>query len=499
MKWPTALATVSDHDPDPARPPAATSRLRRTWPQRLLLTFNLLLIAAALATAGTLAYLQHKLEQIPRVAIRDVLDEPEGPSGPQNYLLVGTDSASGLDPDDPVTIGRDGLSTRSDTIMVLRVEPEAEDAAILSFPRDLWVPIAGGGEQRINTALAAGGPEALIETIQGHFGIPINHYLQVDLAGFGALVEAVDGVPIFFDTPVRDPNTGLHVGAAGCVTLEPDQALAFARSRHYERFVDGAWTTDPSGDLGRISRQQHFVRRALERAVAKGVRNPSTLGALVDVGLANLTVDDALTPDDVLAVGRRFRSFDPAELDASSPEVVDRTVGAAQVLAVAETPANEALFDRFRGVDDAEGTTPASVRVEVQNGSGATGEAATVAEAVADAGFIVTGQGDADAFDRAETTVRHAPGQEGAADLLARWLEAPVVLEEAAGLEGSDVVLVTGRDFAGVRAEPTPAPADEPAISTSTTAAAPEPEGSAPSSTVIGAVPAEPADDQDCG
>ncbi len=72
--------------------------------------------------------------------------------------MVGTDDAARLDPSDPVTNGRDDLGVLSDTIMVLRVDPEQTQAQLLSLPRDLWLPIAGGGEQRINTALSVGGP-----------------------------------------------------------------------------------------------------------------------------------------------------------------------------------------------------------------------------------------------------------------------------------------------------------------------------------------------------
>lgn len=459
--------------------------------------------------AGGLAYFQYKFQQIPRIELSGVLDETEAPSEPQNYLLVGTDSAAGLDPDDPVTIGRNDLGILSDTIMVLRVDPSSEQAAILSFPRDLWIPIAGGGEQRINTALSVGGPEALIQTIQDYFGIPINHYVQVDFLGFRSLVDAIDGIPMYFANPVRDPRTGLNVSGTGCVTLSPEQALGFARSRHYEFQEDGVWRTDPSGDLGRISRQQYLIRLAMQRAIAKGVRNPTTLNSLIDVGITNVTIDDALTPQDIFAVGRKFRSFNPDDLQTYSLEVVDGNVGGASVLFLAESEQNQEILDIFRGFGGgAEGDAETgSVRVMVQNGSGTTGQAGEVAEGLAGLGYNVTGQGDADTFDHPQTIVRYAAGQEAAADLLRRSVEGPVLLEEVPEIDGADAILITGQDWAGARTEPLP-PDDQTPASTTTTAPAPavpdaggegtEGEGGTTTS-IVGEVPTEPPPDVACG
>ncbi|HYF47117.1 MAG TPA: LCP family protein, partial [Acidimicrobiales bacterium] len=269
-------------------------RARRSWPQRLLITFNLAVAAASVITAGVLGYLNVKLEEVPRIDLTDELDpgDPSDPGAPENYLLVGTDSAEGISEDNPITNGRENLGVLSDTIMVLRVEPGTAGAQLLSFPRDLWVNIPEAGEQRINTALAIGGPDTLIRTIRQNFDIPIHHYVEVDWAGFQGLVDAVDGVPMYFDKPLRDPTTGLNIPNAGCVTLGRDQALAFTRSRHLEYYEDGEWHVDGTGDLGRITRQQAFIRRAIQRAIDKGARNPITLNSLVNVGIDTVSAID---------------------------------------------------------------------------------------------------------------------------------------------------------------------------------------------------------------
>jgi LCP family protein required for cell wall assembly len=391
-----------------------------------------------------------------------VLDR-ETPAGePQNYLIVGVDSAERLGDDDPVRRGRDSLN-RSDTIMVLRIDPGSRQAALLSLPRDLWVPIAGtGSNQRINTTIERGGPELLIRTIDEYLGISIHHYVQVDFAAFQGLVEAVGGVPVWVPRPARDRAVGLDLPERGCVTLDPEQALAYVRSRHYEELIDGDWEEDARSDLGRIERQQDFIRRSLGRAIDRGARDPGRLDQLIDVGLVGVTVDDALTADDIFRLGNRFRSFEPSELVSYAVPTDDDTVGEADILRLAEDEA-EPVLDIFRGTpevtagdegDGGEEIPPESVRVQVLNGSGQTGEASATAVELAEAGFGVSGTGEAATFDYVRTVVQHPPGQRAEAEALARWLEAGAELEEVA--DASGIVLVTGADWEGVRSSPRP-------------------------------------------
>jgi LCP family protein required for cell wall assembly len=397
-----------------------------------------------------------------------------------------------LDPGDPVRNGRDNLGTLSDTIMVLRVDPSQSKAQLLSLPRDLWLPIAGSGEQRINTALSVGGPEALIKTISDYFGISINHYLQMDFEGFEQLVSAVDGMPMYFPNPVRDHKTGLNVPAAGCITLSPSQALAYARSRAFEYEDSTGWHTDGTGDLGRISRQQDFIRRAIQRAVVKGIRNPITLNQLIGVGLGNVTVDSTLTASDIFNLGKQFRNFDPSALETHSLDVTDDVINGAQVLRMSDDDKNQTTLDIFRGVGSS-GDDPASVQVQVLNGSGTSGQAGTVENDLHGVGFTVIGTGDAERFDFPNTIVRYTSGNEASADLVRRYLKAGAQLEEASDLP-APVVLVTGLDYAGVNSQPGPSN-----LPTTTTTTAPTAPGDTTTTThVIGEVPQTPAGVQ-CG
>lgn len=442
-----------------------TGRRRRTWGQRLAIAGGCLSTVGLLAAATGLGYVFRKYERLPRVELTGVLDDSTSSGEPQNYLIVGIDNASDLPEGDSVRIGRDPTDLRSDTIMILRTDPANSRAALLSLPRDLFVELADGmGRARINVAIQRGGAPLLIRTISKNFGIEVNHYVQVDFASFRGLVDAIDGVPVPFPYPARDEQTGLDVPTAGCVTLDPVQALAYVRSRHYEERKRGEWVKDLSSDIGRIRRQQDFIRRSLRRAIDRGARNPGTLDQLIDIGLAGITVDSELTADDILEIGTRFRSFDPDGLTTYALEGTPDTVGGAQILRLAQGPGTQAILSLFRGGSGE--LAPEGLRLTVRNGTGAPRQGAAAAAALALAGFSTTVAGDEPGAGAGGTVVRHPAGQEAAADLVARWLVGGARLDEVAGATGIEVV--TGVNWQGVRSRPVP--------STSTTTAATLPE-----------------------
>lgn len=454
-----------------ARPSAAIRpgrRRRRRAAQRLVLGVNVVAIVGCLVAAGSLWWTYDRVRELPVVSLGTQLvpvgDDlaptggSEGDDGAQNFLIVGTDSLAEAGEFD----------VRADTIMVLRLDPGSERAALLSLPRDLYLPIAGrGGSARINSAIQ-GGPGALIETIDDALGVPVHHYVEIDFAGFEDLVDAVGGVPVFFPEPVRDQRSFLSVPVAGCTILDPEQALAFVRSRAYEVDRDGGWQVDGSGDLGRISRQQDFIRRVLERAIQRGARNPAALRDLVEIGFDRLTVDDGLALGDVLALGRRFRSFEPGNLDLYSLPVYDEVIQGAQVLRLDRVAAQPTL-DLFRLDDGAAGT----VVVQVLNGTGEPGVAESAAAALTDVGFVIPAgtTADADRFDYARTTVRFVEGAETEAVRVASHLGADPVFERAPSIAGGRVAVIIGADDPGVVEEPRAvAPGLLPPTTTTTTA-----------------------------
>lgn len=451
-------------------------RLRRTWPQRLLISFNVVCILAALVGAGTLAYAKRKVGDINRVQLDSInsLDQTELGDQPRNFLLVGTDSDDGMDVNDPARSGRDQEvgGVRSDSIMVVRLDPKTKQAKVLSFPRDLWVDIPGSSPNRINAPLQYGGPDLLIDTIKQNFDIDINHYVEVNWAGFQQLVNILDGVPIWFDRPVRDTNSGLNIENAGCTTLDQNGALSYVRARHLRYYDEerGRWVADPTSDLGRISRQQDFIKRVLRRAINQGARNPTKLAKFIDVGLENVRLDQNTTPGDLVALGQAFRTFDPNALQTYSLPVTDAVRGGAQVLdlEVAEAERTLALFRGTGEPVDPSQLDPATVSVQVRNGSGVQDQASDASEILDVAGFNVIEPTSAPATE--VTEVRYAPGQEAQAALVARHLFAQPVL--IADPEVAQITVITGADFGAALLEPRPA-ADVPIPSTTTTTAPP--------------------------
>ncbi|MDA3002330.1 MAG: LCP family protein, partial [Actinomycetota bacterium] len=211
-----------------------------------------------------------------------------------NYLLVGSDTREGADPNS-VDYGGIGDTTetggnRSDTIIVLHVDNDRDTASIMSIPRDLWVDIPGYGLDRVNSAYTYG-PDVLVQTVQTALGVPINHYIEVDFFSFKDIIGALGGVDMCFDHPTRDLNTGLWIGEPGCYSLGPVMSLAYARSRYYEVNRTGEWEVDGSADLGRVIRQQKFLQAAVAKAAQQMASNPLRASDLINAAVGSLRVD----------------------------------------------------------------------------------------------------------------------------------------------------------------------------------------------------------------
>lgn len=227
---------------------------------------------------------------------------------PQVFLLVGSDSrafvTSGPDVQsfgDPSTI----VGARSDTMVLVRLDPRSHRVTTLSIPRDLFVDVPGCRTPlKINSAFDSqllcgvqyGGTQLLVDTITQSLGVPINHVIEVHFPQFAALVDQLGGLRIAFPLPARDQFTGLDQ-PAGCVTLSGNQALAFVRSRHYEFNNNGQWQIDPTSDLGRMARQQLALRQLAAAAETLAGTDPRPLlRALFD----HIVVDSGFTADDAL-------------------------------------------------------------------------------------------------------------------------------------------------------------------------------------------------------
>jgi LCP family protein required for cell wall assembly len=236
--------------------------------------------------------------------------------------------------------------------MMWRVNPSTSEVAVLSFPRDLFVDIAGSSRKgRINEAYERDNPQKLIDTIYQNFGINTDHFVQVDFCAFRTLVNAVGGVAVPFATPVRDPNTGLNVPAPGCFTFDGDHALAYTRSRKLQYLDEnGEWKQDPTSDLGRISRQQDFLRRTVSRLLAKGAYNPDVAGGLIETLSEYIVADPDLTPRKMLEFAGVLSGVDPTAITTFQIDADPRTIqGNAVLVPTIEGDNMQAVLSVFRG------------------------------------------------------------------------------------------------------------------------------------------------------
>jgi LCP family protein required for cell wall assembly len=298
------------------------------------------LLVMVAGTAGVLIAAKRIVGGVARVpAVAEVLSPSS--SNIDNYLLVGSDSRAAGDPNTGDTGGVSG--NRSDTIMVLRYDRDTGDASLLSIPRDLYVDVPGHGKQRINGAYNDG-PDRLVETVQQALGIPVHHYVEIDFAGFKTLVDSLGGVEICFLYPTRDDNTGLNITVPGCQVLDGTQALAYARSRHYEELRDGEWKQDPTSDLGRSTRQRDFVNRTLQTALAQIKTNPFRAGELIESMGTALRIDENMDP---VGAASSLRSAVDAGLLTYSLPVVGQTIDGNAVLLLGDGA--EAVLAYFRG------------------------------------------------------------------------------------------------------------------------------------------------------
>ena len=336
---------------------------RRSWPQRMVLTFNSLLVIACLGTAVTVYYGNEKANDRKVVTILGAEGGPKltlptatTPIDPstgeptitdppipvdltaKNFLITGSDNGACVDPNSPYAAAfgdRNGLGERADTIMILRLDPKTNAAAVLSFPRDLWVRINGKKTQgRINSAFNRDDPNPLIVTIFDNFGILIDHYVNIDFCAFKEIVDAVGGVRVPFATPVRDKNTNLLIEAPGCHTFGGEEGLAYVRSRHF-RYYDAKtkkWVEDPAADRGRISRQQDFLRRAIQKALDKSAGNPTIAKDLIDAALTYVILDANLTAGRLLELANAMKNLDPTTMKTYQVEGTGKMVGELAVI-----------------------------------------------------------------------------------------------------------------------------------------------------------------------
>jgi LCP family protein required for cell wall assembly len=239
------------------------------------------------------------------------------PDGSMDILVLGSDSRSGTHG----KYGRDEGGARSDTAMVLHVNKKHDKANVVSIPRDTIVERPecvrddGGGTapaQRtmFNSAYETGGPACAVKTVESMSGVRMDHYAEVDFAGFKKLIDRLGGVEVTTKKPIDDPDSHLKL-KPGEHRLGGEQSLGLVRTRH--AVGDGS-------DLGRIQLQQAFVKALMDQVDSVGVfSSPKKLYDLADSATSAVTTDSDLdSVGDLAGLAGVLKGIDSGDVHMST-------------------------------------------------------------------------------------------------------------------------------------------------------------------------------------
>jgi LCP family protein required for cell wall assembly len=456
------------------------SRPRRRWLKRTAIIAGVVVVVAIAAAAGYNWYLFHEIHT---VEVKGLSNSGTGVElGTENILMVGSTDRCSLPKSDPLyqdcLEGHTGVN--SDVIMILHLNPATRKVSILSIPRDTFIPNArADGANKIDAALYEG-PSQLVAAIEDDFGIPIQHYMELNFESFANVVQAIGGVHMYFPEPVFDQQVGLDIEAPGCVYLNGGDALKLVRSRDLQYKGPGVttsdhyyWTHETQSDLARIRRDHEFLRVVASAVAKQGLGNPITDEQLVG-SVAPQVEMDAPLKSQLLSLLSTFHGVNPNSapqltLPIQIPESSTSYVYKGGYYGDVVYPTagdDQQTIDQFLGtnatVDTMTGRplpAPSSVTVAVLNGSGVTNQATDTGNALAAFGFKIGTLGDTESVGSpAETVVTYAAqSDEAAAELVARSLSGLVVMAEGPTTAGSQVTVTTGTDFS-VNSPPSTAP-----------------------------------------
>lgn len=476
-----AVTTASPQavgNPQPTR--LAASKTRR---QRKLLLFGrsavaLVAVMALLATGVVWGYLRTTEGRFSQIAALDTdstdIIDPGGQTGDETYLIVGTDTRAGAAGAVGAGTVEDAEGARADTVMLVHVPADRSRVVAVSFPRDLDVerPVCQGWDSttgeytdetypaadgdKLNATYALGGPKCLVKVIQKISGVKIRHFVGMDFAGFENMVNEVGGVKVCVPQPLIDGELGTILPTAGTQTLDGKKALDYVRARHVE--------AEGNGDYGRIKRQQLFLSALLREAMSSKVLfDPTKLNGFINA-FTRATFVENIDTKSLLTLGQSLRNVDAGAVTfITVPTAGTNEWGN-------EIPRLDDIKDIFKAIIDDEplpgekrtedtkkdaapapdhavdqlALSPEEVTLQVSNGSGVSGLAATTADQLAAYGFQIYSVGNYTGTS-SQTVVRFSPGREAEAATVASSIPG-AVLESVSGL-GNIVEVVLGSEF----------------------------------------------------
>jgi LCP family protein required for cell wall assembly len=453
--------------------PRSSKRRRRL--RRTLVALGLVVVLIVGGVGGYAWYLNHLVHRINVKGL--TAGETHGTeSGTENILLVGSTDRCALKKQyigyGICSQGVNGIN--SDVVMILHLNPNTHAVSILSIPRDLFVPNARTtGANKIDAALYQG-PTQLVAAIQEDFGIPIQHYVELNFDSFASVVNALGGINMYFPEPVYDPDSDLDVTTVGCHHLNGFHALQVVRARHMVHKGPGVtsddpanWTPEAQSDLARIRRDHEFLRVLATAVAKKGLSNPLTDRDIITGVAPDLTVDNGLSATHMLNLVLTYHSVNVNSAPQLTIPVLEDTFGSYQYeggdygdIEFPVQPNDQSVVNQFLGIsastNSMTGTPlpkPAQVTVSVANGTGVTNQAATTSAALGALGFHMTELGDTTPVGQeAETVVYYgskSPSVVAAAQMVERSISGSVTLgyDPSMVLGGAEVTVDTGTSF----------------------------------------------------
>lgn len=302
-----------------------------------------------------------------------------------NVLLLGVDAG--------VVEGsnRRGPS-RTDTMMVASFDPETLEAGILSIPRDTRVNIPGKGINKINAAHAFGGPLLAKKTVEGLLDLPIHYYVKVNLEGFEQIVDALGGIELVIEEDMNywDPVQDLRIN----LKASPEPQLL----NGYDALGYVRYRGDGGGDIGRIPRQQEFIR-----VLADKLLDMSTVWKIPElVGIFTRNVETDMDVLQIIQYAEKARKMNLEDLEIETLAGIDRYIDGISYWLADEEGMAEQVDRVLKGINREENR---DIRVQILNGNGKSGDASKVAAEMRRYGFNVVAVANADHFDYEESLI----------------------------------------------------------------------------------------------
>ena len=290
--------------------------MKSTRAIRFFTGLSIALVAIAAIGAIGLGGLSSKLNRTS--VFGGLKNRPESASSAVNYLVVGSDTREGLTKEQQRALRVGSTKTaagkRSDTMLLVHISKKRDKAVIVSIPRDTFALIpsytnASGklvseSYSKINSSFNWGGAPLLIQTLESMTKLRIDHYVEVNFAGFANMVDALGGIEVCSKVAINDPKSHL-VMDAGTHVLNGIEALKYVRTRDF----------DGMGDLGRMQRQQQFVSAVLRKATSAGVLlNPIKLVNFINSAMSAVSTDENLNKNDLITLAKQMKNLSASKV-----------------------------------------------------------------------------------------------------------------------------------------------------------------------------------------